>query len=211
MILRAGLTGGIASGKSTIAKHLAALGCLVIDADAVVSQLYGPGQAGHAALVRTYGPQILRPDGEVDRPKLAAIAFAGESAARQLNALIHPLVIAEQQRMIDDEEQRFPDRDRVAIVEATLLIESGGRQRFDKIVVVDVDPETQLARAIGRGMTAEDALRRIAHQIPSEERLRYARYVIRNKGRPRAGELATERVLGCLRADLAAKKQNEGG
>jgi dephospho-CoA kinase len=211
LILRVGLTGGIASGKSTIAKHFAALGCLVIDADAVVTHLYQPGEAGHAALVRTYGEEILRPDREVDRPRLAAIAFASEKAAKQLNALIHPLVIAEQQRRIDEEERRFPERDHIAVVEATLLIESGGRKRFDKIVVVDVDPDTQLARAVGRGMTAEDALRRIAHQMPREERLRFADYVIENNGTLREAELATERVLARLQADLAARRKKEGG
>ncbi len=211
MILRVGLTGGIASGKSTIARHFATLGCLVIDADAVVTHLYHPGEAGHAALVRTYGEEILRPDGEVDRPRLAAIAFASETAAKRLNALIHPLVIAEQQRRIDEVERRFPGRDGIAVVEATLLIESGGRKRFDRIVVVDVDPDTQLARAVSRGMTAEDALRRIAHQMAREERLRFADYVIENNGSPREAELATERVLARLHADLAAKKKSEGG
>jgi dephospho-CoA kinase len=207
VILRVGLTGGIASGKSTIARNFAALGCLVIDADAVVARLYRQGEAGHAALVRTYGREILRADGEVDRPKLASIAFASEGAAKQLNALIHPLVIEEQGRMLAEEEERFPDRDRIAVVEATLLIESGGRQRFDKIVVVDVDPETQLARAVGRGMNADDALRRIAHQMPREERLRWADYVIENSGDARAAELATHRVFASLQADLEVKKK----
>jgi dephospho-CoA kinase len=207
VILRAGLTGGIASGKSTIARSFAALGAFVIDADAVVARLYRQGEAGHAALVRTYGRELLRPDGEIDRPKLAAIAFANEAAAKQLNALIHPLVIEEQQRMLAEEEARFPDRDRIAVVEATLLIESGGRQRFDKIIVVDVDPETQLTRAVGRGMNAEDALRRIRHQLPREERLRWADYVIDNSGDPRETELATHRVFASLQADLEEKKK----
>lgn len=206
MILRVGLTGGIASGKSTIARHFANLGCLVIDADAVVARLYHRGEAGHAALVRTYGRDILRDDGEIDRPKVASIAFASEAAAKQLNALIHPLVIEEQQRMLADEEERFPDRDRIAVVEATLLIESGGRARFDRIVVVDVAPETQLARAVGRGMNRDDVMRRIANQMPREKRLRYADYVIDNNGEPREAELATHRVFASLQADLAARK-----
>src|SRR5437016_5394048 len=100
MILRVGLTGGIASGKSTIARRFAALGCMTIDADAVVARLYRPGEAGHEALVRTYGPSILRGNGEIDREKLAGIAFANPHEAKKLNALIHPLVIAEEQRCI---------------------------------------------------------------------------------------------------------------
>ena len=207
MILKVGLTGGIASGKSTIARVFASLGCFTIDADAVVARLYRPGQKGHAALGRVYGREILRPDDEIDRPKLAAIAFASESGSRQLNALIHPLVIEEQERMIAAEEARIPDQDGIAVVEATLLIESGGRQRFDKIVVVDVDPETQLARAIGRGMDREEVLRRIAHQLPREERLRYADYVIDNSGDARDTEIASHRVFAQLRTALAAAKR----
>jgi dephospho-CoA kinase len=172
-----------------------------------VSRLYRPGEPGHAALLRTYGEEILRHDGEIDRPKLAAKAFRSEGGAKQLNALIHPLVIEEQQRMIADEESRFPGRDRIAVVEATLLIESGGRQRFNKIVVVDVDPETQLARAVARGMDRDDALRRIAHQLPREERLRHADYVIDNNGKPRDAEVATHGVYASLQRDLEMKKQ----
>ena len=207
MILKVGLTGGIASGKSTIARIFATLGCFTVDADAVVARLYRPGESGHAALVRVYGREILRPDGEIDRPQLAAIAFESESAARQLNALIHPLVIEEQGRMIAAEEARLSGRDRIVVVEATLLIESGGRQWFDKIIVVDVDPETQLARAVNRGMDRAEVLRRIARQMPREERLRDADYVINNSGDERDAVRATHEVFAKLEADLAAMKR----
>src|SRR4051812_9261842 len=148
MILRTGLTGGIASGKSTIARIFAALGCITVDADQIVARLYQPGEAGHEALVRTYGSGILLPDGAIDRRKLADVAFATDESAKALNALIHPLVVAEEVRMMDEET-----REGIVIVEATLLIEAGGKDRYDRIVIVDVDPETQLARAIARGMT----------------------------------------------------------
>jgi dephospho-CoA kinase len=206
VILRAGLTGGLASGKSTISRLFAALGCLTIDADQVVARLYRPGAAGHRALVRTYGREILQNDGSVDRRKLADIAFANDTSAQQLNALIHPLVVQEEGRCIADEEQRFPGRDRIVVVEATLLLESGGRDRYNRIIAVDLDPALQVARAIARGMTREDAARRIAHQMPREERLRHADYVIDNSGDMRAAELQTMRVYEALRADLAAKK-----
>jgi dephospho-CoA kinase len=206
VILRVGLTGGIASGKSTIARHFAALGAATVDADAVVARLYRPGGAGHQAVVRAYGRGVLRGDEEIDRQKLADIAFANPEAAKKLNALIHPLVIEEEQRIMRAEEARFPGRDRIFIVEATLLLEAGGRQRYDKIVVVDVDPETQVARAIGRGMTREEVLRRIAHQMPREERLRHADYVIDNSGDARQAEIETHRVFESLKADLARKK-----
>jgi len=203
MILRTGLTGGIASGKSTIARIFATLGCLTVDADQIVARLYQPGQAGHEALVRTYGTGILHPDNTIDRRKLADIAFVSDESAKALNALIHPLVIAEQASLMAAEERRSSG-DRIVIIEATLLIESGGKDRYDKIVIVDVDPETQLARAIARGMTREDAARRIAHQLPREERLRYADYVIDNSGDLTAADAETRRVFEALQRDLAA-------
>ena len=204
MILRTGLTGGIASGKSTIARLFASLGCVTIDADQIVARLYQPGQAGHEALVRTYGSGILLEDGTVDRRKLAGIAFASEEAAKALNALIHPLVGQEEIDLMAAEEEKPGDR--IVIVEATLLIEAGGEERFDRIVVVDVDPETQLARAIARGMTREEAARRIAHQMPREERLQHADYVIDNSGDPQAAEAETRRVYEVLLLDLAERR-----
>jgi dephospho-CoA kinase len=200
MILRVGLTGGIASGKSTIARMFASLGCIVVDADQIVARLYQPGEAGHEALVRTYGSGILTPDGTIDRRKLADVAFATDESAKALNALIHPLVVAEEARLMDEET-----REGIVMVEATLLIEAGGKDRYDRIAIVDVDPETQLARAMARGMSREDAQRRIAHQMPREERLRYADYVIDNSGDLRAAEAETSRVFEALQRDLRGR------
>jgi len=200
MILRTGLTGGIGSGKSTIARIFASLGCITVDADQIVARLYQPGEAGHEALVRTYGSGILLPDGTIDRRKLADVAFASAEAAKALNALIHPLVIAEEARMMGEV------REGIVMIEATLLIEAGGKDRYDRIIIVDVDPETQLARAVARGMTREDAARRIAHQLPREERLRYADYVIDNSGDLDAAEAETRRVFAALQSDLAARR-----
>jgi dephospho-CoA kinase len=201
VILTVGLTGGLASGKSTVARTFAALGGATIDADQVVARLYRPGQAGHEALVREYGRGILLPDGEIDRPKLADIAFASPEAAQRLNALIHPLVIAEELRMID----AFAEG--IVVVEATLLLEAGGRARYDRIVVVDVTPEVQVERAVARGMSRDDAVRRIARQMPREERLRFADYVIDNGGDERALERETARVFEGLRRELAEKDE----
>lgn len=201
MILRVGLTGGIASGKSTVRELFARLGCHTIDADRVVAQLYEPGRAGHRALVETYGRGILRDDETIDRPKLANLAFAHADGAKTLNALIHPLVIAETEELL----ARFDDG--IAVVEATLMIESGGRQRYDRIVVVDVAPEVQVARGVDRGLPREEVERRIANQLAREERLRHADYVIDNSG-DRAGlEAETRRVHDQLRGDLEAKKR----
>jgi dephospho-CoA kinase len=200
-MLRVGLTGGIASGKSTIRRLLAELGCFTVDADSLVADLYQPGRAGHEALVRTYGEGILLPDGQIDRPRLSAIAFASPDAAKRLNALIHPIVVAEQGRLIAEAEAASPDGRGIYVVEATLLLESGGRARFPRIVVVDIAPELQLQRAVARGMDPAEVTRRMAHQMPREERLRYADYVIDNNGDLRQTEAETRRVHGRLRAE----------
>jgi dephospho-CoA kinase len=174
----------------------AKLGATTIDADKLVAELYQPGAAGHDALVRTYGPEILRPDGEVDREKLAAIAFRSAGDAQKLNRLIHPLVLDEADRRIS------AIADGIVIVEATLLIESGAVLRYDKLVVVDVDPATQIARAVGRGMSRDEVTRRIANQLPREERLRHADYVIENNGDLAAAETRTREVYQELLEEL---------
>lgn len=207
MILRVGLTGGIASGKSTVARTFAGLGCVTIDADAVVARLYRPGNAGYEALVQHYGRDILRADSQIDRPKLANIAFASTESTKQLNALIHPLVLAEEKTIIAAEATRFPDRDRLVVIEATLLLESGGKERYDKIVVVDVEPKLQVERGVARGMQRSDVERRIAQQMKREERLALADYVIDNNGDARALEIETHRVYAELRKGLAALKR----
>lgn len=204
-VLRVGLTGGIASGKSTVRELFAALGCHTIDADKLVHELYEPGRAGHKALVATYGDEILREDRTVDRAKLANLAFATPEDAKKLNALIHPLVIAETEARL----ARIAAG--IAVVEATLMIESGGRQRYDRIVIVDVDPAVQVERGVARGVAREEVLRRIANQIPREERLRHADYVIDNSGDREHLERETRRVYERLRADLRAKVEAECG
>lgn len=209
MILRVGLTGGLACGKSSIARIFAGLGCVTMDADAVVARLYRSGGAGHDVLIEAYGPEILLPDGEIDRGKLADIAFASSESAAKLNNLIHPLVIAEERRIIDDEEYRFPDRDRIYVIEGTLLLESGGRERYDRIIVVDVEPAAQIQRAMERGMEREDAERRIARQMARQERLALADYVIDNSGDRRRAEVAVYQLYEKLREDLQAKKKGE--
>jgi dephospho-CoA kinase len=208
MILRVGLTGGIASGKSTVARTLAGLGCVIIDADAIVARLYRPGEAGYEALVSAYGREILRPDGEIDRPKVAAIAFVNDESAKKLNALIHPLVIDEEERIITGEAQRFPDRHRIVVVEATLLLEAGGKKRYDRIIVVDSEPQVQIDRAVRRGLARQDAERRSERQMSPAERRRQADYVIENNGDIRTLEAETMRVYEKLVADLQAKKKS---
>lgn len=211
MILRVGLTGGIASGKSTVARTLAGLGCLTIDADSIVSRLYRRGEPGYEALVRAYGPEILGPDGEIDRAKVARIAFVSDESARKLNALIHPLVIDEEERMIASEAQRFPDRDRIVVVEATLLLEAGGKGRYDRIILVDSDPSKQIERAVARGMDRADAKLRMDRQMPRAKRRQTADSIIENNGDLHALEIEACRLYEQLLADLAEKKKNAAG
>ena len=194
-VLRVGLTGGIASGKSTIREMFAKLGATTIDADKLVAELYRPGAAGHKALLRAYGDAILNGD-EIDRAKLAGIAFRSAEDAQKLNHLIHPLVLDEADRRIAGVS------DGIVVVEATLLIEAGAVPRYDKLVVVDVDPETQMARGVARGMSREEVARRIANQLPREERLRHADYVIDNSGDLAAAERRTREVYRLLTEDL---------
>ena len=208
MILRVGLTGGIASGKTTVARTLTGLGCVVIDADEVVRRLYRRGEPGYEALVHAYGREILNAGGDIDRPKLASIAFVDDASAKKLNALIHPLVIAEEEGTINAEAQRFPERDRIVVVEATLLLESGGKERYDKIVVVDSAPEVQIERAVKRGMDRQDAERRNARQMARDRRRQQADYIIDNNGDVRTLEAMTVRLYENLRRDLETKKKS---
>ncbi len=209
VILRVGLTGGIASGKSTILRLFGERGCITADADAIVARLYEPGQPGHAAIVRTYGAAVLQPDGTIDRRKLADVAFSSPEQARQLNALIHPIVIDEQTRLMADAEAA--DDDAIYVIEATLLLESGGRERYDRIVVVDVDPAVQVARGVARGMAEPEVRRRIANQMPREERLRHADYVIDNSGDERQARSEVDRVYNELARDLRERKSRDYG
>lgn len=186
---------------------LATLGCLTVDADAIVTQLYRPGQAGHQALVEHYGPSILREDRTIDRARLASLAFAHESSARELNALIHPLVRSEQDRLSAQAAADHIGEDLIHVVEATLLIEAGNLDRYDRIVVVDVDPETQLDRAHARGMDRSETERRMARQLARHDRLTHADYIVRNSGDLSAAERNTRTLHGLLEADLQEKKR----
>lgn len=199
MILRVGLTGGIASGKSTARGIFAELGAYTVDADRLVADLYEPGRAGHAALVATYGRGILKEDGTIDRTRLADIAFAHPDEAKKLNALIHPIVLQHTAELLEQYERSHPDG--IAIVEATLLLEARGKERYDRVVVVDVDPAVQIERGIARGLSREEVMRRISHQMPREQRLAQADYVIDNSGDAAQLERETRRVWEALEVE----------
>jgi dephospho-CoA kinase len=180
-MLRVGLTGSIAVGKSFVAGALAELGCGVLDADDLARRVVEPGTEGLRAVVGAFGPEVLREDGTLDRPRLGAIVFADEERRQRLNSILHPLILKEQDAWLERREAEDPGG--VAVVDAALMIESGGYKRFDKLVVVHCRPELQLERLMRRGgLTREEAERRIAAQMPQDDKLRYADFAVDTSG-----------------------------
>lgn len=180
-MLRVGLTGSIAVGKSFVAGVLAELGCHVMDADEASRRVVEPGSVGLRAVVEAFGSEILRDDGTLDRARLGAIVFGDESKRELLNSILHPLIIAEQDGVLSRWEMEDPRG--VGVVEAALMIESGGWRRFDRLVVVHCRPEVQIERLMRRGgFTREEAERRVAAQMPQEEKLRFADFAVDTSG-----------------------------
>ena len=180
-MLRVGLTGSIAVGKSFVSGVLAELGCHVLDADAVARRVVEPGAEGLRAVAEAFGREVLRPDGTLDREGLGRIVFGDEGKRRLLNSILHPLIIAEQDAWLRERESEDPRG--VGVVDAALMIESGGHARFDKLVVVHCRPELQLERLMRRNrLSREEALARVAAQMPQEEKLRHADYAIDTSG-----------------------------
>lgn len=182
-MLRVGLTGGVACGKSTVGAMLAERGARFLQADTLAHQLYAPGEPPYDAVVNHFGRQILNPDATINRTRLANVVFPGRIA--ELNAIVHPAVIAAQNRWMADVERTDPDG--VAVVEAALLVEAGASRDFDKLIVVTCDFEHKVEHYAHRaGVSPEAAraevLRRSAAQLSDEEKARHADYVIDNSG-----------------------------
>ena len=171
-MLRLGLTGGIASGKSAVAAMLRELGFAVLDADALAHKLIEPGQAAYAEVIQEFGPSIADTSGCIDRAKFGAMVFADLAKLDRLNAIVHPRV-AEVILSQFEVWRRSGVRDAV-FVEAALLVESGIHKKLDGLVVVWCRPEQQLERLLARGFSESEARRRIAAQLPVEEKLRLA-------------------------------------
>ena len=180
-ILRAmilvGLTGGIATGKSTVAKMFKRCGAIVIDADKLAREVVEPGKPALGAIVRTFGESILRPDRSLDRHALGAIVFRNRTKLRRLERIIHPHVAREQQRLMCRIAKRKPHA--VVIYEVPLLFEAGVDKRVDKIIVVTADQATQIARLKKRnGLSRTEALRRIRSQMPLAKKIQQADHVL---------------------------------
>jgi dephospho-CoA kinase len=183
-VLRVGLTGGVACGKSTVAKMFADLGANIVDADTIAHELYRPGQEVLQELVKHFGSEILKPDGELDRAKLATLVFDG-GRVEELNKIVHPAVIRQQDLWMRTLAEK--DQYAVAIVEAALILEAGVKDHFDRIMVVTCKPTQKVARFAQRtGMSEEaaraDVERRNKAQMPDEEKARRADFVIDNSG-----------------------------
>jgi len=180
-MLRVGLTGGIGSGKSEVSRRLAALGAVVLDADAAAREVVEPGTPGLKRIAETFGPSVLRPDGSLDRAKLAGIVFADDAARARLNAIVHPLV-HERMRAAEQAAVKAGGDDIIVVHAIPLLAEGGRSAEFDLVIVLDLPPETQGERLAGRGMPEEQARARIAAQATREQRLAVADIVIDNSG-----------------------------
>lgn len=175
-----GLTGGIATGKSTAAGILRELGALVIDADDVAHRVTAPGEPAVLEIARQFGPEFVRADGSLDRARLAGVVFSDESLRQRLNAIVHPLVRQRMQAMLESARAMG---ERAAILDVPLLIESGGAYGTDEVWLVYVPQAVQLERLMARNaLTREEAMRRIAAQMPIADKRRHADVVFDNTG-----------------------------
>jgi dephospho-CoA kinase len=199
--LLVGLTGGIATGKSTVSAMFTHRGARVIDADLLAREVVAPGQPPYAEIVREFGPDILQPDGQLDRKRLAAIVFRDATMRKRLEAITHPAIRRLQERILSTlEEEGFEG---IVIWDAALLIESGGHNRMDRVVVVITDQATELQRLMAREqIPEEDARQRIASQMPLSLKARLANYVIDNSGTRAQTEVRVHEVYASLLADL---------
>ena len=176
-MLRVGLTGSIGVGKSFVASVFEELGCHVLDADDTAREVVAPGSGGLEEIVKQFGTDMLQRDGTLDRQRLGLIVFANDEKRELLNSILHPRIIQRQDEILRDWE--IDDPNEIAIVDAALMIESGGYRRFDKLIVVHCRPEVQLERLMLRnGLSQAEAQRRIDSQMPQSEKQKFADYLI---------------------------------
>ena len=179
-MLRIGLTGGLASGKSFVAATLERLGCFVVRADEIGHELLASSGAAYAAVVAEFGSGILLENGEIDRRRLAAEVFRSPERLEILNSLIHPHVFRREEELLSEFASRHPAG--IGVVEAAILIETGAYKRYDRLILAVCTPEQQLDRAVHRGLTVEEARARLSRQMPLAEKRKYADYVIDTSG-----------------------------
>ncbi len=176
-MLKVGLTGSIAVGKSYVCEVLRELGAFVLDADQTAREVVAVGSKGLALIAEKFGAEVLQENGELDRVKMGALVFADEARRELLNSIVHPLVFEAQNEWLAEKEREKPGG--IAVIDAALMIESGGYKRFTKLVVVWCQPEIQLQRLMLRNNLSEaEALKRIRAQMPQDEKKRFADFLI---------------------------------
>ncbi len=193
---RIGLTGNLGCGKSTVAKLFKELGAVVYDADRIIHGFYKKGHPVYQNVIEHFGEGILDTEGNIDRSKLAEIVFANREELSFLEQLTHTHLY----KFLDEEFSKLPE-DAVAIVEASLLIEKGTYKNYDGLVVVYAPLEVCLERAVGKGMSREEAKRRLSHQLPPEEKLKVADWVIDNTGNLKETKKQVIEVFEQIRRD----------
>ena len=198
--LLVGLTGGLATGKSTVSEILRGLGCVVLDADVLARDVVEPGQPALAAIAQEFGRDVLQSDGTLDRKRLGAIVFADPGRRKRLEAITHPAIRDRfQARLAELEAEGFEG---IVVWDAPVMIETGGHKAMDRLVVVVADAATQRARARTRDGDPADAERKIANQMPLADKARLADHVIDNSGDRATTEARTREVHAALLADL---------
>jgi dephospho-CoA kinase len=180
-MLKVGLTGGLACGKSFVGEALADMGCLLIQADELGHEVLAPGGEAYDGVLKEFGRDILAGDGTIDRRALAARVFGDAERLKRLNALVHPAVIRREEQLVAEYAKRRPDG--IAVVEAAILIETGSYKRFDKMILVTCEQERQVERAMRRaGAVEADVRARLSRQMPNTEKRKYADFVIDTSG-----------------------------
>jgi len=198
-MVRVGLTGGLASGKSLVGRALADLGCLLIQADELGRQVEEPGGEAYEGIVKEFGKEILTPQGAIDRRRLAALVFHEPERLKRLNALVHPPVKARERQLQEDFARRHPDG--IAVTEAAILVETGTYRGYDKLIVAVCRPEQQIERAMSRdGLTRKEVMDRVRRQMPLEEKRKHADYVIDTSGSKEDTLAQTRAVYNSLRS-----------
>jgi dephospho-CoA kinase len=198
-VLRVGLTGGLASGKTFVGRALADLGCYLIEADKLGHQVMLPGAEAFDAILREFGPAILDVEGRISRRKLSGIVWSNPERLEKLNSLVHPPV--QQREEIRMAEIARADPNAIVVVEAAILVETGRYKSFDRLIVVTCTAEQQMERALERGSyNKEEILARLSRQLPLAEKLRVADYVIDTSGPKEATLEQVRKVYTALRS-----------
>ena len=176
-MLRVGLTGGIATGKTTVGQMFIDLGCHLIDSDEIAHKLFEPGQDVHSAVIKAFGPHIVASDGTIDRKILGDIVFNDSAARAKLNILVHPAIIRRQQEFLNNISRTDPKG--IGIVSAALMVEIGTYKNYDKVIVLSCPPDVQRMRLKSRSALSDEQIEaRIAAQMPVEEKVKRADFVI---------------------------------